>query len=164
MRLSIIACIGENRAIGFENKLLWHLPDDLKHFRELTLENTVIMGMNTYKSIGKPLARRENIVLTRQKDIELTGCKIVNSIEQALEVVHNRTEVFIIGGESIYKQFLPKVSRLNLTLVKNSPFADAFFPEYENDFYLKEVRHHLVDINHEFEFSFRKYEMLLKIQ
>lgn len=158
MRLSIIACIGENRAIGFENKLLWDLPDDLKHFRELTMGNTVIMGMKTFKSIGKPLVKRENIILTRQKDIELAGCKVVNSIEEAIEVVQNSNDVFVIGGESIYKQFLPKVSRLNLTLVKNSPLADTFFPEYENDFYLKEIKHHPVDLNHEFEFSFRKYE------
>ncbi|MEK7127171.1 MAG: dihydrofolate reductase [Patescibacteria group bacterium] len=155
MTLSIIACIGENRAMGIKNSLLWHLPDDLKHFKQITLGHTVIMGMTTYKSIGKPLPRRENIVLTRQKGIELPGCLVVNSLDQALEIVKDRAEVFVIGGASVYQQFLPKVSTLYITLVKDSPTADTYFPKFAKDFKLISSVPHSQDAKHKFEFSFR---------
>jgi len=131
-RLSIFVAVDEKRAIGKDNKLLWHIPEDLKRFKELTTGHAVIMGENTYHSIGKPLPNRTNIVMTLDKNLELPGCLVVHSMEEALSVAkeHESEEIIIMGGASIYKQFLPITDRLYLTLVKGEHEADTFFPDY----------------------------------
>lgn len=128
----MIVAVDETRAIGKDNKLLWHIPEDLKRFKELTTGHAVIMGENTYRSIGRPLPNRKNIVMTMSADLELPGCLVVHSIEEALQLAKEEEmeEVFVIGGASIYKQFLPMVDRLYLTLVQGTHEADTFFPEY----------------------------------
>lgn len=159
MRLSIIACIGKNRAIGFENKLLWHLPDDLFRFRELTINHPVIMGRKTFESIGrKPLPHRQNIILSKNFR-EMSGYQVADSLEKALSLAQNEKEIFVIGGEKVYEQTLSKVQRLYLTEVNDSPDADAFFPKFdEKDFDLVNETPHSPDKKHKFGFSFKEYE------
>lgn len=133
-RLSIIVAVDERRAIGKDNRLLWNIPEDLKHFKELTSGHTVIMGENTYHSIGRPLPNRTNIVVTLNESFSAPGCLTVHSLDEALAVAreNEKEEIFIIGGASIYKQFLPQVNRLYLTLVSGEHEADTFFPDYSD--------------------------------
>ena len=124
----------KNRAIGKDNALLWNIPEDMRHFRALTTGHVVIMGENTYRSIGKPLPNRINIVLSNNESFRPEGCVIVHSIEAALEKAADagEMEIFVIGGASIYKQFIPFAQRLYLTLVDGEFDADTFFPEYDD--------------------------------
>jgi len=133
-RLSIFVAVDEKRAIGKNNKLLWHIPEDLKRFKELTSGHAVIMGENTYHSIGRPLPNRTNIVMTLDQALELPGCFVVHSMDEALAVAreHEAEEIIVMGGASIYKLFLPFVSRLYLTLVEGEHEADTFFPDYSD--------------------------------
>jgi dihydrofolate reductase len=129
-KLSIIVAVGKNNEIGRKNELLVHLPNDLKRFKELTSGATVIMGENTYFSLPiRPLPNRRNIVLTFDQEKQFPNCEIAYSIEQVLEMTRQDTKVFIIGGASVYKQFLPLASKLYLTKI-DADFADAdaFFP------------------------------------
>ena len=131
--LSIISAIAKkDRAIGKDNALLWHIPEDFKHFRSLTSGHVVVMGENTFRSIGKPLPNRTNIVLSLDKGLVLDGCLVVHSVEDALRKAREseKEEIFIIGGASIYRQFISFADRLYLTLVEGSYEADTFFPEY----------------------------------
>ena len=127
MTISAVVAIAENYAIGKNNQLLWYLPNDLKQFKQITSGHTVIMGRKTYKSVGKPLPNRRNIVITRQ-NVEIPGCVVVNSVEAALGLCTGEREVFIIGGAEIYKLALPLTNRIYLTIVHRSFEADAFFP------------------------------------
>ena len=129
--ISIIAAVAENRAIGIHNRLPWHLPADLKYFRNKTLGHHVIMGRKNYQSIGKPLPQRTNIVITRDPGFDAPGCVVVNSIDAALAAADGDPEVFIIGGAGIYAQSLPFADRLYLTLVHHSFEGDTYFPELE---------------------------------
>lgn len=129
MIISIVVAIAENRAIGKNNQLLWHLPADLKHFKQITSGHTVIMGRKTYDSIGKPLPNRRNIVITRQKGLSLEGVEVVNSLTEAIALCKAENEVFLIGGAEIYKTALPLTQKIYLTTVHQSFEADAFFPE-----------------------------------
>jgi dihydrofolate reductase len=133
MVISIIVAIGNNRVIGCKNALPWNLPADMKHFRQLTLGRPVIMGQKTFESIGKALPGRTNIVLTLDKSFQAPDCLTAYSIEEALSLAENKgaKEVMIIGGVSIYKQFLPLASRLYLTLIEGDFEGDAFFPEFD---------------------------------
>ena len=127
----MIAAIGMNREIGYRNDLLWHIPADLKRFKNITSGHTVIMGRKTFESIGcKPLRNRKNIVITTQKQFHAQGVEIVHSVDEALEHIKHIDEVFILGGAAIYKQFIPYADTLYLTLVKKEYKADTFFPEY----------------------------------
>ena len=133
-RISLISAIARsNRAIGKDNALLWHIPEDFKHFKELTSGHAIVMGENTYRSIGRPLPNRTNIVLSQTLDFAPEGVVVVRSIEEALERAREMEseEIFIIGGASIYKQFIPMADRLYLTLVEGEYEADTFFPEYD---------------------------------
>jgi Dihydrofolate reductase len=129
---SIICAIGKNKEIGFKNHLLWDLKNDMKHFVQTTKGKTVVMGQRTYDSLFiKPLPGRKNIVLTFDKNFQAPGCEIYYSLEDFLAKYKNADEeIFIIGGASIYKQFIVYVKKLYLTLVDDSPEADTFFPEY----------------------------------
>lgn len=134
-RIGIISAIArEDRAIGKNNALLWNIPEDMHHFRELTSGHTVVMGENTFKSIGKALPNRTNIILTFSPDFAPAGCLVVRSLDEALTVAkeHESEEIFICGGASVYKQFVPLADRLYLTLVEGKYEADTFFPEYSD--------------------------------
>ena len=128
MTVSIIVAIGENHAIGKNNQLLWHMPNDLKHFKDTTSGRTIIMGRKTFDSVGKPLPRRRNIVVTRQ-DITIPGCEVVKSIEDGLALCKDEDEVFIGGGAEIYKLAMHLTDRIYLTIIHKSFDADTFFPE-----------------------------------
>ena len=132
MIASIVVAISENHAIGKDNQLLWYLPKDLKHFKEITTGGTVIMGRKTYESVGKPLPNRRNIVVTRQ-NITIEGCEVVNSIEAALALCADEVEVFIIGGAEIYRQAMAVTNRIYLTIVHQNFDADTYFPEIKED-------------------------------
>ncbi len=130
--ISIIVAIAENFAIGKNNDLLFHLPNDLKHFKEITSGHTIIMGRNTLLSLPKwPLPNRRHIVITDKKDDVFQGCETVFSIDQAIGKVKNEEEAFIIGGGMIYRQFFPVAGKLYLTLVHKPFDADVFFPEID---------------------------------
>lgn len=128
----MICAIGKNREIGFKNQLLWSLKGDMKHFVETTRGKTVIMGETTYHSLFiKPLPGRHNIVLTLSDNLVAPDCEISHDLKAIAEKYQNSPEeVFIIGGASIYKQFLPYAGKLYLTFVDDAPEADTFFPEY----------------------------------
>lgn len=132
--ISMIAALDENRGIGKKNKLLWHIPEDMKRFRTLTKGHPIIMGRKTHESIGKPLPERTNIIVTRNKNFKKEGCIVCNSLEQALEKACqiDKNEVFIIGGGEIYKQGIKFSAKLYLTFVKGTYEADSFFPDYKN--------------------------------
>ncbi|RVT98097.1 dihydrofolate reductase [Mucilaginibacter limnophilus] len=130
MTTSIIVAISQNYAIGKNNQLLWHMPHDLKHFKETTSGHTVIMGRKTFDSVGKPLPRRRNIVITRQH-IEIAGCEVVSSIDDAIELCKDEEEVFIVGGAEIYRQSMGITNRIYLTIIHHIFEADTFFPEID---------------------------------
>lgn len=125
--ITIVVAIAQNHAIGKDNQLLWNLPRDLKHFKDITTGHTVIMGRKTYDSVGKPLPKRRNIIITRQ-NITIEGCEVVSSIEDALALCADEEEVFVAGGAEIYRQSMHLVNRIYLTIVKKDFEADSFFP------------------------------------
>ena len=132
-RLSIIVAMDKNRLIGGKNQLLWHIPGELKRFKEITTGHPIIMGRKTYESIGRVLPNRTNIIITRDANFQVGGAKVVNSLEKAIEVAKNETggeEVFVIGGGQIYEQALPLTNRLYLTIVDGEYAGDTFFPDY----------------------------------
>lgn len=149
----MIVAVDESRAIGKNNGLLWHIKEDLQHFKELTTGHTIIMGENTYYSIGRPLPHRTTVVVTLNQSLELPGCLVVHSIEEAFQVAREQEgeEVFVVGGASIYKQCLPLIERLYLTLVRGTHEADTYFPDY-SDF--KKVLSEEKCDNGEYQFTF----------
>ncbi len=143
--VSLIAAMGKNREIGRNNKLLWSLPPDLTHFKELTRGRPVVMGRKTFDSIvavrGKPLdSGRTNIVMTRDRTWSHEGAVAVYSIEEALSCARRHGEyIFVIGGEQVYREALPYANELCLTKIDASAQADAFFPEYESAFDISRI-------------------------
>lgn len=129
--INIICCISKNRGIGKDNKLLFDIPEDLKHFKKITMGHPIIMGYNTFKSIKRPLPGRLNIVLSND-DVKINGCKIVKSISNAIAVAskEDNKEIFFIGGGMVYAQAIEFADRLYLTIVDAKPEADTFFPDY----------------------------------
>lgn len=154
-KISMIAAVARgSRAIGKNNSLLWHIPEDFKHFKDLTSGHAIVMGENTFRSIGKALPNRTNIVVSNHPEFTAPGCLITQSIDEALAMARKceAKEIFICGGASIYTQFLPLADRLYLTLVDGEFDADTYFPEYEKEFtkiVSEEQRH-----NGEYQFSF----------
>lgn len=130
-KISIIAAVGKNRELGKDNKLLWHIAEDLKHFQKLTTGHAVVMGQKTFDSIGKPLPNRLNVVLSKDPELEIDGCVVSNSINEAIKIGADYSdEIFIIGGGSVYAQTIDKADKLYLTLVDAEFEADTFFPDY----------------------------------
>jgi dihydrofolate reductase len=141
--ISIIVAIAKDNGIGKENKLLCHIPGDLKRFKKITSGHTVIMGKNTYLSLpGGPLKDRRNIIISDKLDDHFEGCETVFSIQEAVDKCGDDQESFVIGGASIYRQFLPFTSRLYLTMVNKSFDADTFFPEINPSDWIEVSREH----------------------
>jgi dihydrofolate reductase len=152
--ISIIVAIAENFAIGKNNDLLFHLPTDLKRFKEITTGHTLIMGRNTLLSLPKwPLPNRRHIVITDIPDDVFAGCEVVFSIDQAIEKVKDENEAFIIGGGMIYRQFYPLAGKLYLTLVHKPFDADVYFPEINYSDWLETAREDLFDEKNGFSYS-----------
>ncbi len=158
-KLALIAAIAKNNAIGFENRLIYWLPNDLKRFKELTTGHTIIMGSNTFRSLPKgALPNRRNIVLSR-KESEFPGCETFSSLEEALANCSDTELVYIIGGEMLYKTALPHADILCLTEIDDTPEnADAFFPEFaKNEWEVIEQEEHTVDEKHAYNYRFVTY-------
>lgn len=155
--INIIVAVSENNVIGKGNKLPWFLPKDLKHFKEVTLKSTVIMGRKTFESIGRPLPNRENIIITRNQSYNATGCTVVNNLEKALSLV-NTEDCFIIGGSEIYELALPLVDKIYLTKVDTIiNDGDAFFKFKKSDWKLVKFDFIEKDFYHEFDMSFMEF-------
>ena len=133
MIISIIAAMDENKGIGIDNKMPWHLPADLKRFKKITMGHHLIMGRKTYQSIAKPLPGRKMIILSRNPDFIARECLLSGSISEALEIAREagEKEVFVVGGGEVYREALPVVKRLYLSYVHTSQPADTFFPQIE---------------------------------
>lgn len=158
--LSIIVAIAQNNAIGFENKLLYWLPDDLKRFKALTTGHTIIMGRKTYESLPKgALPNRRNIVLSRTQVESYPNTELYHSLEEALSHCNKEEEIFIIGGDSLYKEAIKVADKLYITAIEDTPSqADAFFPDINDDEWeLTSVTKHEIDEKHAHRFSFLDY-------
>jgi dihydrofolate reductase len=153
--ISIIVATDEENGIGKDNQLMWHLPKDLKFFKNTTSGHPVIMGRKTYDSVGRPLPNRRNIIITRQKDLKIDGVEVFNEFEKAVKACADEDEVFIVGGGEIYKQALPFTDKIYLTKVHRKFNADAFFPEFnKEEWKLISKEDHEQDEKHAFSFSF----------
>jgi dihydrofolate reductase len=153
--ITIVAACSSNRVIGKDNKLIWNVPGDLKRFKEMTTGHTVLMGRKTYESIGRPLPNRRNVVLSRNAELLVEGCLTYTNLLDTLDMYKN--DVFIIGGEEIYRQSLPYVDRIELTLIHKEFEGDAFFPEIPLNFKMVSK----VDMKcDEFDYSYITYESL----
>ncbi|MDP3770652.1 MAG: type 3 dihydrofolate reductase [bacterium] len=131
MIISLIAAMGRNRVIGKDNALPWKLPADMKRFREITRGKPIIMGRKTFESIGRPLPDRMNIVITREHDYRVDGCVVVHSIEEAIKAAGDAQEIMVIGGTSIFEQFLLLAQKMYITLIDHDFEGDTFFPEFD---------------------------------
>ena len=133
MKISLLAALGRNRVIGFENRLPWHLPDDMKHFRETTTGHSIVMGRRTFESVGRPLPDRNNIVLSRQTAWRAPGVEAASDPEAALALAekHVGQDLYVIGGEAVYEAFIDRASELLLTRVETECPGDAFFPFFD---------------------------------
>ena len=158
MTINIIAAVAKNRAIGFENKLIYWLPNDLKRFKALTTGHTIIMGRNTYLSLPKgALPNRRNVVLSSTIS-ELPGCDVYPTLDAALKSCRPDEDIYIIGGARVYEQAISMADRLCLTEVDDTPAqADAFFPDY-SDWQVVNKEAHPKDERHAFEYAFTDYE------
>lgn len=158
--ISLIVAVAKNFAIGKNNDLLWHISDDLKHFKMLTSNHTVIMGSKTYFSLPKrPLPNRRNIVLSGKPLSLFPGAEVVSSIQQTLEMVKDETECFVIGGGEVYKQFLPIANRLYITWVYENFEADVYFPQFDlNEFQVVSESEIQIDPSTGLKYSFVNYQ------
>lgn len=147
--ITLIAAAAQNRALGKDNQLIWHLPNDFKRFKNLTTAHHIIMGRKTFESFPKPLPNRTHVIITRQLDYKAEGCIIVDSIEKAIEICPKNEEIFIIGGGEIYQLAMPLADKIELTVVHHPFDADTFFPEIKltewelinSDFQIKDEKH-----------------------
>lgn len=158
----MIAAAAENNALGKDNKIVWHLPDDFKRFKKLTSGHSIIMGRKTFESFDKPLPNRTHIIISRQKNyIPKTDdekCIVVDSMEKALAISSKDKNVFVIGGGEIYNLGLPFADKIELTRVHEDFEADAFFPEINSsDWQLSEEEFHPKDEKHRYSFSFQTF-------
>jgi dihydrofolate reductase len=154
MLISLVVAVAANNAIGKNNQLLWHLPADLKHFKQVTTGHTVFMGRKTFQSIGKPLPNRRNIVISKSVTA-IEGCEVLPSLEEALLLADKHEELMVIGGATIYNLALPKANRIYLTRVHHEFEADTFFPEIDLNQWQETTREDfLPDEKNPFRYSF----------
>ena len=163
MKISLIAAMTQNRVIGKDNDLPWHLPDDMKFFQNTTKGHVVIMGRKNYDSLPpkfRPLPNRTNVILTRQSGFSADGCLVVSSLEEALELARtqNEEEVFVIGGGQVYQEAIAQSDRLYLTEIQTELKGDTHFPEFDDSWKEKSREHHPADDRHAFAFDFVIYE------
>ena len=157
--ITLIAAAAENNALGKDNDLVWHLPDDFKRFKRLTTGHYIIMGRKTFESFPKPLPNRIHVVITRQKDYQADGAIIVHSLEDALQAAKDDPQPFVIGGGEIYNQALDIADKIELTRVHGTFEADTFFPEFDKDQWkLISSEHHDKDERHAYSFTYLTYQ------
>ncbi|MDP5105965.1 MAG: dihydrofolate reductase [Polaribacter sp.] len=161
--ITIIAAIAKNNALGKNNELIWHLPEDLKRFKKITSGHYILMGRNTFESIGKPLPNRTTIIITRNKNYFKDGCLIANSLEAAIELANKEEKIYIIGGAQIYKYAIENnlADALDITLVHHQFEADAFFPEIDDTIWKETKREDFkADEKNKFDYSFISYRKI----
>ena len=155
MQISAIVAMSKNRVIGRQNQLPWHLPADLRHFKKITLGHPIVMGRNTFTSIGRALPGRRNIVISRNPRFEASGCEVFHSIDGALQAVSSADEVFIIGGAQLFQECLPKIERIYLTLIHADIAGDTFFPEIDYSRWREMAKeNHTPDGENQYSYSF----------
>ena len=158
--ITIIAAIAKNNALGKDNDLIWHLPADLKRFKKITSGHHILMGRNTFESIGKPLPNRTTVIITRNKNYFKDGCLIAHSIQEAIELANSDDQIFIIGGAQVYKEALKNnlVVQLDITIVHHEFEADAFFPEIDLTIWEETKREDFyADDKNNYDYSFVSY-------
>lgn len=156
--ITLIAAVAENNALGKNNQLLWHLPDDFKRFKNITTGHYIIMGRKTFESFPKPLPKRTHVIITRQKKFSFENCIVVDSLQKAIAICPSAEETFIIGGGEIYSQSIEIADKLDITKVHHSFGADTFFPEIDiNIWKLVFSEFHPKDEKHSFDFTFETY-------
>jgi dihydrofolate reductase len=161
--ITVIAAIAQNNALGKNNDLIWHLPADLKRFKKVTTGHYILMGRNTFESIGKPLPNRTTIIITRNKNYFKDGCLIANSLEEAIELAKEEKEIFIIGGAQIYKETIAKnlADQLDITIVHNEFDADVYFPEINTKVWKEVLREDFkADEKNDYDYSFVSYQKI----
>ena len=160
-RISLIAAIAENRVIGRANKLPWHLPADLKRFKQLTMGKPMIMGRRTWQSLPGLLPGRRHIVVTKNRGFSAAGCEVAYSCEEALRVADGVPEVMVIGGAALYGQMLPYASRIYLTLVHAAFEGDSLFPIFDKTEWCERRREaHLADADNRYDYTFQTLERI----
>lgn len=156
--ITIIAAIAKNNALGKDNQLLWHLPDDFKRFKNITSGHFIIMGRKTFESFPKPLPNRTHVIISRQKNYSQLNCIVVTSLQKAIEACPKNEEIFIIGGGEIYNQSMAIADKLDITRVNHSFEADTFFPEIDlTQWKLIFEEFHPKDEKHKFDFRFETF-------
>ncbi len=156
--LSIICAMDQNRLIGKNNALPWHLPADLAFFKQTTMGKPILMGRKTYESIGRPLPGRQNIIISRDTNYQAEGCDCCTDIDTALALAADHAEIMLIGGASLYQQTLERAQQLYLTHIHASFEGDAWFPEVnQNDWLITWQEDHTADEKNRFDYSFVKY-------
>lgn len=145
--------MGKNRVIGKNNSLPWHLPADLKYFREKTRGKPIIMGRRTFESMKNPLPARKNIVVTHDKNYKAENCIVVHSVNEALKEAKNR-EIIVIGGQKIFEQFLPIADRIYLTIIEENFDGDTFFPKYGKEWKEVSREEHKKDEKNPYDYAF----------
>jgi dihydrofolate reductase len=154
----MIAAAAENNALGKDNELVWHLPDDFKRFKNLTSGHPIIMGRKTFESFQKPLPNRLHIIITRQKNYQAEGCLVVSNLENAIALTDKNQDAFVIGGGEIYQQALSFTDKIELTRVHDSFEADTFFPEIdEKEWQLIQEEYHPKDEKHKIDFTYQTF-------
>jgi dihydrofolate reductase len=138
--ISIVVAMAQNRTIGINNTLPWRCPEDLKHFKALTMGHHMVMGRKTFDSIGKPLPGRTTIVVTRDHELKIEGCLIAHSLEEALAACEGDEEIFIVGGAELYAQALPSADKLYITEIRQDVKGDAHFPEFDKTEWVEVAR------------------------
>ena len=158
MIISLVVAMDEQRGIGIDGGLPWHLPNDLKNFKSITMSHHIIMGRKTYESIGRPLPGRIMIVITRNHDYEAEGCLIVHSLDGAIKLAreNGENEAFIIGGGEIFSEAIDLADRIYLTQVHTAAEVDVYFPDIDPDEWLEtETEAHQADQKHQFSYTFK---------
>ena len=156
--ITLIAAASENNALGKDNQLLWHLPDDFKRFKHITSGHYIIMGRKTFESFPKPLPNRVHVIITRQNYQAPEGCIVVHSLKEALDICPKDEENFVIGGGEIYNQSIAIADKLDITKVHHSFEADAYFPEIDlNQWKLQSETFHPKDEKHQYDFTFQTF-------
>jgi dihydrofolate reductase len=161
--ITVIAAIAKNNALGKDNDLIWYLPADLKRFKKVTTGHYILMGRNTYESIGKPLPNRTTIIITRNKNYFKEGCLIAGSLEEAIELAKEEAQLFIIGGAQIYNEVISKnlADQLDITLVHSEFEADVFFPEINANTWKESAREDFkADEKNDYDYSFISYQKI----
>jgi len=159
MKLSLIWAMDNNRLIGNHDTLPWKLPADMQWFRKHTMNKPILMGRKTFESIGKPLPKRTNIVLSRQKDLKIEGCIVVQSLDEAKAVAPDADELMVIGGAEIYALLLPQADQLYITHIEESFEGDAWFPAYDLELWQRtQYESHQADEKNAYDYHFEVWQ------